>query len=82
MNRRIGWLMLVVAGMVLGYGLHSFETIASPASAAQASSDDEFNAELLDQLKDIKMQVKEISTFLQSGKMRVIVPIYPDSDEK
>lgn len=79
MNRRIACILLVVAGMALGYGLRSYETITSPALAAQTSDADEINADILDEVKEIKTQVKELNTFLQSGKMRVIAPIYPDS---
>jgi hypothetical protein len=78
MNRRLGWAMLVAAGMVLGLALSGYQrTDAAPPTARNAA--EEQAAEIAVQLADIKTQVKEINSFLRSGTLRVVVVINPDA---
>jgi hypothetical protein len=74
MNRRFGWAMLVAAGMVVGYALSSYDRTDVALAAAE-----EQDIDVVNQLKDIKTQVKEINTFLRSGTLRVVVVINPDA---
>jgi hypothetical protein len=78
MNRCLGWAMLLLAGMAIGYTFGSHD----PVAMAQPGGGDDPAAEIVAELKEIKSEAKEINLLLHSGKMRVIVPIYPDSGVK
>jgi hypothetical protein len=77
MSRRFGWAMLVAAGMVLGGALGSYEKIHA-APARDAAADDQ-DADLAEQLREVKTEVKEINKLLHSGTLRVVVVINPDA---
>ena len=79
MSRRFCWAMLVAAGTVLGCALIGYgRTDAAPPPAPDVAADEQ-TAEIADQLKDIKTQVKEINTLLHSGTLTVVVAINPDA---
>jgi hypothetical protein len=75
MSRRFGWSLLVVAGMVLGCALGSYER----THVATAADSDDQVALLVDQLKEIKTQVKDINSLLHNGRVKVVVLINPDA---
>jgi hypothetical protein len=77
MSRRFGWAMLVAAGMVFGGALGSYEK--SHAAPAQDAAADDQDANLADQLREVKTEVKEINKLLHSGTLRVVVVINPDA---
>ena len=75
MQTRIGCVLLVVFGMVLGYGFGSHEKVP----VVQAAVAEEPNTDLAEQLHDIKVQVKEINTLLHAGPLKVVVVLNPDT---
>ena len=81
MNSRFGGAMLVAVGMVLGAALSSYDriTVATAAPESQESREDGSGTEVLDQLRTIKTQVKEINDVLHSGNLRVVVVINPEN---
>lgn len=76
MNRRIIWVVLVIAGLSFGFLLGGQQrTIAqAPANDAAESLDDE----ILEQLKQVNTQLKALNTMFRSGNARVVVVINPD----
>ena len=78
MKRRIGWAGLVAVGMVLGSVLGSYEGTRAAAPAAREVVTEEPDTDMVEQLKDIKAQVKDINALLHSGTLKVIVVINPD----
>ncbi len=79
MSRRFGWAMLVAAGMVFGGALGSYERIhAAPARDRDAAVDDQ-DTDLVDQMREVKNELKDINKLLHSGTLRVMVVINPDA---
>ena len=77
MNRRFGWAILVAIGILLGYASNPYQrTSAGPVAEPTADSDPQ-QAEILDQLKDIKTELKELNAMLRTGEARVTVVINP-----
>lgn len=78
MNRRFAWAMLVAAGILLGFVLSSYQrTDAGPSASAAVNAEDQ-ETQAIEQLKEIKVQLKEINTLLHTGTVKVIVVINPD----
>jgi hypothetical protein len=78
MSRRFCWAMLAAAGIVLGCALNSYERIsAAPPEAPDAPTQDQV-ADLIDHLKDIRTQVKEINALLHTGNVKVVLMINSD----
>ncbi len=78
MGRYFGCALLVAVGVVMGFISGSYQ----PSNAQQppaAVADEADVAEQLKEIKEIKTQVHEINTLLKSGKLRVVVSIYPDA---
>lgn len=82
MKRTIGCVVLVVIGMAIGYGITVYERTCTTVSAAEQSSADDQNTDVLDELKGIRSELKDIKAFIKSGKMVVIAPIYPDNTNR
>jgi hypothetical protein len=78
MKRRLGWAVLVVVGMMVGYALHGLEPAGNPLAPSEAQAADP-GTELIKQIGEIKTQVKDINTFLRSGNLRVVVIINPET---
>ena len=78
MNRHFGWAMLVVAGVLFGCLLSTQQKTSAeaPADAAVEQRDDE----IVEQLKQINLQVKELNTMFRSGTARVVEVINPGSE--
>ena len=77
MRRHFGWAMLAAAGIVLGCALSSYErTHAAPPEESVAA--EERDPKVVDCLKDIRTQLKEINTLLHTGSIKVVVIINPD----
>jgi hypothetical protein len=81
MKRHLGWIFQVAFGMVLGCALCTFyEKIhAAQDETTDMSADDDQNADMRKQLKEIQVHVKNIDVLLQSGRLRVINVINPDA---
>jgi hypothetical protein len=77
MSRRFGWAMLVAAGMVFGGAWGSYEK--SHAAPAQDAAADDQDVGLVDEVREVKNEVKEINKLLQSGTLRVVVVINPNA---
>jgi len=75
MNRHFGWAMLVAAGVLLGcvLGTHQKTNAEGPAPAETQEQDNQ----IVDQLKEIKAQLKELNGMLRSGTAKVTVGINP-----
>ncbi|MCE5302882.1 MAG: hypothetical protein LLF97_07215 [Planctomycetaceae bacterium] len=75
MSRRFGWAMLLAAGVVFGMAIGSHEKI-------RAAADDDGKAQeanVLDELKEIKGDVAAIKTVLKSGTVQVAIVMNPDA---
>jgi hypothetical protein len=80
MSRRLEWVLMVAAGVAAGFAFGSYQpSNAEPPPSAVASKDADDTIEQLKEIKEIKAQVQDINTLLHSGKLRVVVAIYPDS---
>lgn len=69
--------MLVAAGIVFGCALGSYER--TTAAAPVTRNADEQETDLVEQLKEIKTQVKQINTLLRNGNVKVVVLMNPDA---
>lgn len=76
MNRCFGWAVLVAAGIALGSAWSSLEQ--NHAVMAQDTSGDDVAAEMLGELREMKMQLKEINAILHSNQLRVVPVINAD----
>lgn len=78
MNRHFGWAMLVVAGVLFGclLGIHQKTSAEAPTDAAAEQRDDE----IVKQLKQVNLQLKELNTMFRTGTAKVVDVINPDSD--
>jgi hypothetical protein len=80
MKRQFFW-AIVIAGSALFGGVlatHQPSRAGTPAAAETEQQDE--NANLADQLREIKSQVKEINTLLHSGTLRVVVVMNPPAE--
>ena len=78
MNRHFGWAVLVAAGVLLGgvLGTHQKTNAEDPAPAETQGQDNQ----IVDQLKEIKAQLKELNGMLRSGSAKVTVVINPGGE--
>jgi hypothetical protein len=82
MNRRFASAMLVAVGVLLGLALGSYQrSDIGPAAARAADVEGPQDGEVVAQLKEANAQLKDINTFLRSGKLRVIDIINPDAQQ-
>jgi len=72
MKRRLGWALLVAVGMALGAAIGAYEKPLAAAGNAQ-------DAELADELKEIKQEVTAIKTILRTETLKVVVLLNPDN---
>ena len=75
MDRHFGWAMLVAAGILLGWAFSTHQN--SDAQAPAAADTQEQDNQIVDQLKDINAQLKELNGMLHSGAARVTLVINP-----
>ena len=78
MNRRFGWAMLVAAGILLGFASSSYQRTNASSLAAPSADSEVPAAEAVEELKEIKAQLKEINTLLHTGTVKVVVILNPD----
>lgn len=76
MNRHLFWIVLVAAGLCLGFLLGGQERTIAQAPDNEAS--EELDDEILEQLKQVNAQLKQLNTLFRSGNARVVVVINPD----
>ncbi|MEN6405218.1 MAG: hypothetical protein ABFC77_01980 [Thermoguttaceae bacterium] len=76
MSRRFGWAMLLAAGVVFGVAIGSHEKIRAAADDDNGKAQE---ANVLDELKEIKGEVAAIKTVLKSGTIQVAVVMNPDA---
>ena len=80
MNRRLASAMLVAVGVVLGLASSAYQRGEMGPSAARAADvEGPQDREVIAQLKEMNVQLKEINTLLHSGRLRVIDVINPDA---
>ncbi len=79
MNRCFGWSMLVAVGIVLGCVLSSYEGIPAAVAAEDDESSQIDDQKVLDQLKDIRAELKAIHKHLRTGTLKVAVIMTPDA---
>jgi hypothetical protein len=77
MSRHFGWAMLAAAGLVFGAAMFSHQPAPAVSAAPRDIADADDEANLADQLKDIKREVKAINALLRSGTLKVVVVINP-----
>jgi hypothetical protein len=77
MKRYLGWALLVAAGLLLGVASssHQRSNADSPAAADDLAN---ANADAVAELKEIKIQLKEINAQLKTGVTKVTVVMNPD----
>ena len=75
MNRHFAWAMLVVAGVLFGclLGDRQKTSAEAPDDTVAEGRDDE----IVEQLKQINAQLKELNTMFRSGTARVVEVINP-----
>ena len=80
--RGLRWIAMVGAGILLGslFNVYPISRAAPPAAAWDAAVD--APQETVTQLREINAQLKELRALLCSGKVRVIVVINPEAEEK
>jgi hypothetical protein len=80
--RRFHWVVLAVGGILLGClsTVHPLTSVAQPVPAMDAAGSS--HEETMNQLREINAQLKELSTLLCSGQVRVIVVINPDAKKE
>ena len=78
MKRRFGWAMLVAAGIVFACAINRYESMCAAAAAESDAVAEAPDTKVVDQLKDIRTQLKEINTLLHSGTVKVVVVLNPD----
>jgi hypothetical protein len=81
MNRFSSGALLLAIGMMLGCLMSSLRPTPA-AYGAPRGSDGNPNAEVVDQLKALTAEVKNMNGFLQSGRLKTIQVLYPDAPEK
>ena len=76
MNRNFVWAMLVVAGVLFGtlLGTHQKTGAEIPEDATAERRDDE----ILEQLKEVNAQLKQLNTMFRTGTARVVEVLNPD----
>ena len=79
MNRRFGFAVLAVAGILVGFAAGTYQKTEAQAPVIAAAATLEARDDSLDELKEIKTQLKEINTLLHSGTIKVVVVLNPDS---
>jgi hypothetical protein len=86
MSRRLGWAVLVGAGVLLGCLLSSYSITGAASADLSLDNSGEQQTEPVDpretvgQLRELNAQMKELRTLLCSGKVRVVVVINPDHE--
>ena len=73
MSRRLGWTLLVGANVVFWFVLSFYQTDAAPPPAQMPFASVEQRGEMVNQLKEINAELKELNTLLRSGELKVIV---------
>ena len=73
MSRRLASAMLVAVGVLLGVASSSYQRVEMGLPAARADDvEAPQDREAIAQLKEINAQLKDMNTFLHSGRLRVI----------
>jgi hypothetical protein len=79
MKRHFLWPALLAGGVLLGCVLATSPDKSVGAPPADAN---EHEASMVDDVKEIKAQLKEINTLLHSGTIKVVVILNPDADKR
>jgi hypothetical protein len=78
MRRHLGWALTLVAGILLGGALNSWQATGVSPAVATAVEPEQSDADVVKELREVKAEVKEINAFLRSGTLRVVNVLYPD----
>lgn len=81
MKRHFFWAVVISSALFCGVLATHQPSRAGTSPAAETEESDK-NADLADQVREIKSQVKEINTLLRSGTLRVIVVMNPPAPEE
>jgi hypothetical protein len=74
MSRRIGWTLLVGVNVLFWLVLSFYRmSDAAPPSAQMPFASAEQRSEMVNQLKEINAELKELKELLRSGELKVIV---------
>ena len=86
MKRSLGWCLLVAAGLLLGVVSSYYQTTHADPPADEAGANvaksDTLNAAMLEELKGIHEQLKEINNHLKTGVVKTFSMMNPAPDEK
>jgi hypothetical protein len=77
MHRRFGWAILLAIGILLGYAANPHERTNAGAVAQPAIDADPQQTEIINQLKDVKAELKTLNAMFRTGEARVVVVINP-----
>ena len=77
MKRHFFWAMVIGGSALFGGVLATHQASRAGTPAAAETGDQEENTDLVDQVRELKTQVKEINTLLHSGTLRVVVVMNP-----
>ncbi|MBN1394354.1 MAG: hypothetical protein JW959_04980 [Pirellulales bacterium] len=75
MNRNFAWMILIVAGIAFGTLLGDHPTDAQAPKEVAAERRDE---EIIEQLKQVNAQLKELNTMFRTGTAKVVDVINPE----
>lgn len=78
MSRLAGWVAMLIVGIALGSVFPFYQSTQAQLTTNTASISEEEMTELLENLRDIGGNVKQINTLLHKGSVRVVVLINPD----
>jgi hypothetical protein len=87
MKRSLGWVLLVAAGLLLGIVSSSYQTThadppADEAAGATVAKSDNLNAAMLEELKGIHDQLKEINSQLKTGVIKTFAVMNLPDEKK
>jgi hypothetical protein len=78
MTRFAGWVAMLLIGIALGSVVPFYQSTQAQLTTNTASISEEEMAELLENLKDIGGNVKQINELLHKGSIRVVVLVNPN----
>ena len=79
MTRRYAWAVAVAAAVLLGFIFGSLRQSKADPPATASDSQTAQTAVLVEQVKEMQSQVREINTFLRTGSIKVVVLLNPEA---
>jgi hypothetical protein len=78
MKRYLGWALLLAAGLLLGVVSSSYERSNADSPPAAAADSANVSGDAVAELREIKVQLKEINAHLRTGVTKTFVVMNPD----